>query len=282
MWPIVLRWIRMKINLVILIVFAFVTPTALTQTAAEPQPQENAVREAKPDEIPFTYDRDVFGKVEVESVPKMVAAGPDEFPADTPAHSCFHLHDKRPLPAFEKGPRYFYPAYSTVCIIPLSDQSVADFAKSYPTINEAAAKLRKLLKAHPARFRFYNDLFDLPYNNATGAIQSRVEYLPFKSGNGVMFLTQYSQELHPNPVNNEELTCNFQGLSTDGKYYVAARLTLTHPSLPKGIDFTDKIRRDNKRLYLRKQERLLNTYAEDSFQPSLRTIKSLISSISIQ
>jgi hypothetical protein len=35
-------------------------------------------------------------------------------------------------------------ANSTVCIIPLSDQSVADFAKSYPTINEAAAKLRKL------------------------------------------------------------------------------------------------------------------------------------------
>lgn len=182
----------------------------------------------------------------------------------------------------KKARDIFYPAHSAICIIPLTDPSVADFAKSYPTINLAAMKLRKLLKAHSPRFRFNNDLFDLPYNNATGAIQSRVEYLQFKNGNGVMFLTQYSQELHPNPVNNEELTCNFQGLSTDGKYYVAARLTITHPSLPKGIDFTDKIRRDNKRLYLKKQERLLNTYAEDSFQPSLRTLKQLITSISIK
>src|SRR5215475_10098509 len=109
----------MKTKLIILIAVVLVTPAVLTQTAAEPTQQENAVREAKPDEIPFAYDRDAFGKVEVESVPKMVAAGLDEFPEDTPAHSCFHLRDKRPLPALENGARYFYPAYSVVCIIPL-------------------------------------------------------------------------------------------------------------------------------------------------------------------
>lgn len=92
---------------------------------------------------------------------------------------------------------------------------------------------------------------------------------------------QYSQDMAPSPVNNEELTCNFQGLTTDGKYYVAARLAITHPSLPKGIDFTNVPKRelDKKRTYLRKDEQLLNSFTDESFRPSLNTLKTLIASI---
>src|SRR5687768_12949232 len=110
------------------------------------------VRNAKPNEVPFTYNASDFGKVEIESVAKSVFV-PGDMPTEAPAHSCFHLEDKRPLPALDKGPRYFYPAYSTVCIIPLTDTSVADFAKSYPYIHEAAGKLKKLLVKRPAKFK---------------------------------------------------------------------------------------------------------------------------------
>ena len=218
--------------------------------------QDNAPREAKPEEIPFTYDAKIFSTVRIEEEPKRVVT-PDSFPDEAPAHSCFHLEDKRPLPAFEKGPRYFQPAYSMVCILPLTDKSVADFAKSYPSLNDAGVKLRKLLSRRPARFSFNKDLVDMPFNNASGTIKSRIQYLNFKNGKGVLFLTQYSQELEANPINNEELVCDFQGLSNDGKYYVAARLALTHPALPKGIDFTNHIKRDKQLLYLKKQEQAL-------------------------
>lgn len=243
------------------------------------QPQNPAVREAKPEEIPFAYNAKDFSKVEIESVAKAEAEGLDNFPVDSPAYSCFHLKDARPLPALDKGPRYFYPAYSAVCIIPLTDASVTDYAKSYPNVTKAAAKLRKLLTNRPRRFKFYDDIFDLPYNNSSGAILSRVEYLSFKSGKGVLFLTQYSQDMLPSPVNNEELTCVFQGLSDDGKYYVAARLAITHPSLPRGIDFDNHIKMDKNRLYLRKAEQSLNKVSEDSFSPSLIALKALIASI---
>jgi hypothetical protein len=243
--------------------------------------QDNAPRIAKPEEIPFTYDPRVFSTIRIEEMPKQVIE-PDNLPIDAPAHSCFALEDKRPLPAFEKGPRYFQPAYSMVCILPLTDKSVTDFAKSYPDVSDAAVKLRKLLARHPASFRFDKDLVDMPFNNATGTIKSRIQYLSFKNGKGVLFLTQYSQELHPNPINNEELTCNFQGITNDGKYYVAARFALTHPSLPKGIDFTSHIDRDDKELYLKTREKKLNGFADDSFEPSLGVLKSLITSISIK
>jgi hypothetical protein len=236
------------------------------------------VRDAKPGEVPFVYNANDYGKIEIESVAKTVVQ-PDDLPTEAPAHSCYHLEDKRPLPALDQGPRYFYPAHSTVCIIPLTDTSVPDFARSYPYIHEAAAKLRRLLTRRPAKINFEKELVDLPFNNAGGIFQSKVQYLDFKTGKGVFFLTQYSQDVLPTTANNEELTCNFQGLTDDGKYYVAARFAITHPSLPKGIDSTKPPPVDLKGNYLKKQERLLNSLADDSFQPSLNSLKSLLASI---
>jgi len=270
----------MKLRIPIIIVLVIACLACVAQTAPPVSQEQNpAVREARPEEIPFTYDAQIFDKVEIEQVSKTVVEK-NNVPADTPAHSCFNLQDKRPLPAFDRGPRYFYPAYSSICIIPLSDASETDFAKSYPTINESASQLSRLLTNRPRKFRFYKDFTDLPYNNSSGAILSRVEYLPFKSGQGILYLTQYSQDILPSPVNNEELTCVFQGLSSDGKYFVAARFAITHPSLPKGIDFTDHIKTDKQRNYLRKAEQRLNSVSEESFSPSLKTLKSLIASIS--
>jgi hypothetical protein len=248
-----------------------------TTPAAEQKPN---IREAKREEIPFDYDANVFARVEVESEPKAIAQdGVDGFPDEAPAHDCFRLEDKRALPAFEKGPRYFSPAYSTVCIIPLTDITTKNFKKAYPYLAESAVKLRRLLQRRPATLRSINDL---PFNNAGGSIESKVQYLNFKTGSGVLFLTQYTQEMLPNPINNEELTCNFQGLTNDNGYYIAARLAITHPSLPRGIDFTDHIKRDMKGRYLKRDERKLNRLTEESFQPSLRTLKTMISSISVK
>jgi hypothetical protein len=240
--------------------------------------QNPNIPEAKPGEVPFVYNTSDYGKVEIESVPKAVVQEGD-MPTEAPAHSCFHLEDKRPLPALDKGPRYFYPANSTICIIPLTDPSVTSFAKSYPYIHEAATKLRKLLAKRPAKFKFYDELVDLPFNNSSGTVQSKVEYLDFKTGKGVLFLTQYSQDAVPSQINNEELTCDFQGLTNDGKYYIAARLAITHPSLPKGIDFT-KDPGKNVKGSIKKDERLLNSFADESFRPSLKSLKALIASIS--
>lgn len=80
------------------------------------------------------------------------------------------------------------------------------------------------------------------------------------------------------PCTVGSLTCNFQGLTNDGKYYVAARLAITHPSLPKGIDFIAD-RSAERNVNLKKEEKLLNSFTEDSFQPSLKSLKALIASI---
>lgn len=247
---------------------------------------------------PFSYDKTEFGKVKRESNDKITSENQsvkDQYPIDLPAHYCFSLEDKRPLPAFEKGARYFSPAYSFICFIPTFDSSEPNFDKAYPNFANAITRLRKLLATKPEKFAQYDDLVDVPYNHSGWSIVAKSQYLDYENVSGVSFVTQYSQEMLPNPVNNEELTFNFQGLTKSGDYYVAARFAITHSSLPKGIDFTDEKIRDGAKdfteidainkfaeAYLEKEQMKVEELPENSFKPSLVSLKQLISSISIK
>src|SRR5262245_6022772 len=236
------------------------------------------VREAG---VLFTFKAADYGRVVMTKEEKYVTSEPSPT-GSSPEYRCFHLEDKRPLPAFEKGPRYFFPARSFICFIPLGDPSEKEFGKAYPEISSAAAELRKILSKRPKAPDTTKSLPDLPLEGAGQSIRSKTQLVDFKSGSGILVLTQYTQEVYPNPINNEELTCNFQGLTKVGKYYVAARMAITHPDLPRGIDFTKHIYRDDNLRYLKEGEKRLNRLADDSFQPSLAELKKLIASISIQ
>lgn len=249
----------------------------------------------KLNQIPFEYYAKDFGKIESKTEKKITSEDQsvkDKFPIDLPTHTCFYLEDKRPLPAFEKGARYFFPARSFICFIPTSDPSEKDFAAAYPNFSQSVVKLKNLLKNQPKDFRQFDDLFDVPYNNAGWSFKSKIQYLNYKNISGVFFLTQYSQDLYPSPVNNEELTANFQGLTKNEKFYVAARFAVTHPTLPRGIDFTDEKIRDkalaansieevNKEVgkYLKTEAEKTEKLSDETFRPSLPNLKKLIASI---
>jgi hypothetical protein len=246
--------------------------------------QAAELKEVKNAGVSFIYSTNDFGEVEVKKGEKLTAPDMAEYVDEgfAPEHFCFNLKDKRPLPALEQGPRYFFPAQSFICAIPLKDFSVKDFGGAYPSLNSAAEDLQKILRERPDKLEHRRDIPDIPANNAGHSIFSRFQYLDFRSGSGILFLTQYTQEMEPNPANNEELTVDFQGLTKDGRYYLAARLAITHPSLPGGIDFTDDIERDRQFSYLRKAEKELEGFSEESFQPSLKSLKALLSSIYVE
>jgi hypothetical protein len=255
-----------------------------TFTSLKAQEQTPELKEAKDAGVSFVYSTKDFSEVTIEKKQKLAA--PDNFDGIdegfAPEHVCFRPKDKRPLPALEEGPRYFFPARSFICAIPLTDLSVKDFRKAYYSLAGAAARLQKILRERPGEFENRRHVPDIPANNAGPSILSKFQYLDFRSGSGLLFLTQYANEMQPNPVNNEELTLVFQGLTKDGKYYVAARVAITHPSLPRGIDFTDEIERDMQWHYLREEEKELDGFSEESFQPSLKSLKALLSSIHVE
>jgi len=274
----------MMILKIILVSAAILTLSCSGPSNPNTQGQVHELEEVNGAGVSFTYSTNDYGEVEIKKEEKLtppdMATYVDE--GFAPEHFCFRLKDKRPLPAFEQGPRYFFPARSFICAIPLKDSSVKDFGGTYPSLNWAAEVLQKILRESPDEFEHRRDVPDIPANNAGPSILSRFQYLDFRSGSGILFLTQYSQEYEPNPVNNEELTLVFQGLTKDGRYYVAARLAITHPSLPRGIDFTDEIERDMQWRYLTNAEKELEEFSEESFQPSLKSLKAMLSSIYVE
>jgi hypothetical protein len=72
----------------------------------------------------------------------------------------------------------------------------------------------------------------LPPINAATIFIGKQRYIDFKSGSAVRSLIQITQQ--PNPIPSDEVVYSFQGLTGDGKYYVAATfpafLTGPHPT----------------------------------------------------
>ena len=298
----------MKFNLAFLIIFVL-SSLAFGFVSF----QENIDNYIK--EIPFKYSKEDFGNITVKNYPKVIAET-NRFPDDLPAHTCFNLEDKKKFYAFKKGARYFSPSYSFICFIPTNDGKEKNFTKSYPSFNKAVKKINPLIKTKPEDLKMFKNIIDIPYNNSGWSVVSKTQYLNYENVSGVVFLTQYTQELTPNPLNNEELTYNFQGLTKDNRFYIAARFAVTHPKLPKGIDFIDDSIQENalsqiyeqrtliykdkslegkeksKRLnqavnkavseYLKKEKEKLESFDETKFKPSLINIKNLIKSISIK
>ncbi|MGZ6346800.1 MAG: hypothetical protein ACXWNC_04420, partial [Anaerolineales bacterium] len=122
----------------------------------------------------------------------------------------------------------------------------------------------------------------LPLFSETQALHAQVQFLDFKNGNGVRFLTQLTQGV--TLINNSELFYTFQGLTTDGNYYIAAILPVSNPELPAeptaGVGQTNPL--DDYRVYLSNTITLLNEQPANAYTPDLSKLDALIRSIEIK
>jgi hypothetical protein len=123
----------------------------------------------------------------------------------------------------------------------------------------------------------------LPLFNATQVMHAHVQYLDFKSGQGLSYLTESDQGFVP--INNSGLIYTYQGLTSDGKYYVAAVLPVNHPSLPadgkvsgnEPPEFTSDFP-----AYLANMVLTLNQQATDTFISDLTQLDAMMSSLEIK
>ena len=124
----------------------------------------------------------------------------------------------------------------------------------------------------------------LPSNLPSGSFNAAVQSVNFVNGNGIRYLTQLDQS--PLPVNNHELIYYFQGITSNGGYYVQAVLPIQAPflapddnpnsPLPEhGIPF------HSDQSYYGAVQQQLNATAPDQFLPSLASLDALIQSITI-
>jgi hypothetical protein len=112
---------------------------------------------------------------------------------------------------------YFYPT---------SDSGIEDFARAYPPVGDAAARMRALLQA--PFLDIPKSVPVLPWTDARPVFQARCHRLFFQSGQGFAFLTRYGGNPADEP-GQEDLEYVFQGLTDDGLVYVSAWFPVRAP-----------------------------------------------------
>jgi hypothetical protein len=124
----------------------------------------------------------------------------------------------------------------------------------------------------------------LPLYNAGQVMHAQVKYLDFKNGTGVRYLTQFDQA--PLPINNYELHYTFQGLTSDGKYYVAAVLPVNLPELPAdaSVDLNNPPQNfvEDFPTYLSDTVNMLNGQPASAFTPDLGLLDAMMESLEIK
>lgn len=187
-----------------------------------------------------------------------------------PAYTQFTLQDYPLQDKFFQPQIFVYPA--------------EDFAKIHEGAAATISALQTLL-ANPGN-PLPTPLPFLPLFNAAQVFTAQPQVLQFQNGSGLRYLTEFAQ--YPDTVNNKDLFYTFQGLTSDGKYYVSAVLPVNadflaaderpdSPVPPDGIPFDQ----DNVQQYYAAVVEKINGTAPDAFTPSLSTLDALLQSISV-
>jgi hypothetical protein len=126
------------------------------------------------------------------------------------------------------------------------------------------------------------DLPFLPMVNMAQTFHANLQYLEFRNGRGLRYITEYGQGIVP--TNNFELIYTFQGLTNDGRYYIAAILPVNHPSLPAdgAITGNEPLEFSNDHnAYINNIVQTLNIQAANTFVPDLTGLDAMMSSIQV-
>lgn len=227
----------------------------------------NASAQAAPREfhdagVSLTYEDAVWKKPRLQRVKALPLATPTDIPEGVaPAHLKIE---------FGKG-------QGTIWIFPTTDTSVKDFSKAYPPHATAQRELRTVLRERPAESK---ELPSLPWADTAQAFNKKIRYLKFHHGTGVAWLTQWTIE--PTPVDNAQLQYRFQGLTTNGAFYVAAEFHVSHPSLPAKTAMKDyRTFEKHYATYLAKAAKEIGAQPDESFQPSLAGLRTMFESIEV-
>ncbi len=227
----------------------------------------------------MTVDPALFGAFRVRTEPKLTAqeVGDSVPEGEGPERVGFTF--TTPAPPFgDRHPKARTSGRATVVFLPRQDPSVPDFAAAYPLLTRDIDTLQRMLATRPGRAPEGRTLPDTFLVDAAHSMEARLTYLDLPWVHGILYLTSYEQDF--NPIDNQVLEAVFQGLSTDGRYVVAARFQLAHPQLPTvGKIQSPEPSAEAQARYHQEVAALLTRAKDDTFFPSLTSVKALLGSL---
>ena len=193
-----------------------VPPTPILETPTQPAPTQMGVAisglSISASGATFTIPNGLAGGALAETI---AAANDPNIPIESyPSHIQFTLEN------YSLQAKFFEPR---IKIFP---------ARDFAQMSEGAAmnisELQNLLNTQGAPLP--QNLPFLPMFNAAQVFHAQEKFTSFQNGSGIRYLTQYDQA--PLPINNSELFYTFQGLTSDGTFYVSVILPVNASYLP--------------------------------------------------
>lgn len=169
--------------------------------------------------VSFRYDPRVFGDVTKEVVLEHKLQNPTDKPDYVaPQHIRFE---------FEFGREH---SKARIAVYPLDgfDDAYAINSNMVKVITDDIAGLRKVLK--DPSFRLRGQIPHLEFADASDDIYAKVRDFDFPNGSGIIFVTHWSFE--NDMISNAHLVYRFEGITTDGKFYVTAETPVSVAFLP--------------------------------------------------
>jgi hypothetical protein len=143
--------------------------------------------------------------------------------------------------------------------------------------NESGTTLRTLQSLLKSQQVSASDMLPfLPEPRAQQMLHVQEKFINFGNGSGIRYITEYSQAAFPNI--GSDMFYTFQGLTSDGKYYVSISLPIELPQL-NGVSAPESS--DTYPDYLTSTINLLNR-ADNTFNPSLESLDALVQSLQVQ
>jgi hypothetical protein len=220
-------------------------------------------------ELSFYLDPALGSRYDCETVPERISSDiPSYYVFIHPAHTELTIQNY-PLTQTQFPPRvWIYP--------------VSRFSELLPDIlPRRIADLKRIIS---------NDTLpsgELPFLPAVPEIQSffiHETVISFNGGQGVRFITEYSEA--PTSISNKNIIYTFQGLTDDGKYWVAVTLPISSPTLPAENDmlpegYTQENLLLNYSSYVSDVKGALEAQDPDSFFPTINSLDTVVGSITV-
>ncbi len=166
-----------------------------------------------------------------------------------------------------------------------------DYASMYAGAKISLQRLQAAL-SNPSAPLTNDNLPQVPFFNAASMFVAQVKQIQFKHGTGFRMITEYGQAV--GPIANNGTFYHFEGLTSDGKYYVIVVLPIEAPFLQNGMESTsplpdggipfpgynstDSATYGN---YFKAIADKMDSSSNDTFSPSLNTLDALVQSIDI-
>lgn len=211
---------------------------------------------------PFTLDLNGLSeKVILETVPAVQPSADAPNWAVLPEYRTITLYGGYPMGKHALVPQIF--------IYPTKDLAVW---------NQNAGKQYDALRAMLASYSS-DVLPQMPLNNGKQVLHAQLKQVDFKNGRGIRYLTQYNSGM--SPINNFNMFYTYQGLTSDGRYYVAAVLPIQHPDLPAFPTDNPQALNDYQGS-LAAAVKTVETSAASAFTPDLARLDALLMSLEVK